>query len=314
MKPKIILIGAGNFGKNHFRNLLKLHEQKIIEFVGVVDKDQKILNKINSEHDIQTSKNYKKFINIADIFDVVTPASTHYDLVKDLLNNKKHVFVEKPLTLDSKSSYELTTLAKKNKVTLQVGHIFRFNTLVNYLKKIIQTKGNSPFFITGKFLQSTNPKSDVGAIFNYLHLIDILDNIIQKNPKKIFAYSNIQLLNPQREINAVLSLEYTKNLHANLNVGWIPTGKYRELEIFTNKEHIKCDLLEQKIQIYKNGLLKKEIIFKHEEPLLLELKDFIKCIKEKTIPKADGLVGTKIVKIAESAKASAESGKIINFV
>ena len=314
MKPKIILLGAGNFGKNHFRNLLKLHKQKIVDFIGVVDTDQKILDEINLKYKLQTSKNHKKFIKIADAFHVVTPASTHYGLVKELLKNKKHVFVEKPLTLNSKSSQELAMLAKKNKVILQVGHIFRFNSSVNLLKKIIQTKENTPYFITGQFLQSTNPKSDVGAIFNYLHLIDILDNIIGKSPKKIFSYSNLQLNNPQREINANISVEYTKKLHANLNVGWIPTGKYRMLEIFTNKEHIKCDLLKQKVEIYRKGLLKKEIIFKHEEPLYLEIKDFLKCMKKKTVPKADGFIGTKIVKIAEIAKKSSESGKIINFV
>jgi len=313
LKPKIVLIGAGNFGKNHFQNLFKLHKKNIIDFIGIVDTDQKVLDQISKKYKIQTSKNYKEFIDNTDAFDIVTPASTHYDLVKNLLDKQKHIFVEKPLTLNFKSSQELTLLAKKNKVILQVGHIFRFNSSVNLLKKLIQTRKNYPYFITGKFLQSTNPKSDVGAIFNYLHIFDILDNILQNNPKKIFAYSNLQLTNPHREINAVISLEYPKNLHVSLNVGWIPSGKYRMLEVFTKKECIKCDLLGQKLEIYRDGILKKRFIPKHREPLLLELQDFVRCIKKKNTPKVDGFIGTKIVKIAEIAKASIESGKIIKF-
>ncbi len=179
MKPKIVLVGAGRFGSNHLRNLIDLDKKKAIELIGVVDSDLKILQKIKKEFGFNIDKNYKVFLKNADAFDLVTPAHTHYSISKHLLTRKKHVFVEKPLSLNSSEAKKLLNLSKKNNCILQVGHIFRYNKAVDFIKKNINQKNNFPYYIKGKFLQTTEPKKDVGAIFNYLHHFDILDNILE---------------------------------------------------------------------------------------------------------------------------------------
>ena len=67
---------------------------------------------------------------------VVTPTSTHSQIAKKLLEAKKHVFVEKPLTYQSQDGEELAKLAEKNKVILTCGYIERFNPAVGCCKKI----------------------------------------------------------------------------------------------------------------------------------------------------------------------------------
>ena len=44
---------------------------------------------------------------------VATPTTTHFEIVKKLLENKKHVLVEKPIALDKKSVEKLIDLSKK---------------------------------------------------------------------------------------------------------------------------------------------------------------------------------------------------------
>jgi len=313
MIPKIILLGGGNFGKNHLRNLNNLHQKGKIKLVGVIDKDPKVLKKIKKEYSVPTSSDHKKFLDMCDTVDIVTPASTHYNLVKYFLNNKKHVFVEKPLALNSKEANELVSIANKKKRNLQVGHIFRFNSVIENLKTIIRREGNYPYYIVGKFLQSKKPRTDIGAVFNYLHHFDILDNILDLKPKMIFAHSNLYLKNGKHETNAKIFLKYTKKLTASLNLGWIPSGKYRTLELYSEKNHIKCDLEKQKIEIYQNGKLSKIISPKHKEPLLLELLEFINCIKNHKKPRVDGKLGARIVRIAEISLQSSKNGKIMKF-
>ena len=47
---------------------------------------------------------------------------------------KKHLFVEKPLGLDSKKAVAMAELAKKNRVITQIGYHMRFGTAVRKLK------------------------------------------------------------------------------------------------------------------------------------------------------------------------------------
>jgi predicted dehydrogenase len=313
MKPKIVLVGTGRFGNNHLRNLVDLDKKGIVEFLGVADTDPIQLKKVEEKYKVKTTTDYQNYLNIADAFDVVTPAFTHYKIVKNLLLKKKHIFVEKPLALTYKDSMKLVNIADKNKLVLQVGHIFRYNKAVEHLKKLVNQKNAMPYLVTGSFLQSTPPKSDVGAIFNYLHHFDILDNLFGVKIKTVFAQANLFSEKPVLETNVTVLIEFASGINAILNLGWIPSGKFRTLEFFSKKHHVKCDLMEQKIEIFQNEILKNSINPKFSEPLNSELKEFANCIKNKKEPKANGLVGARVVKIAESATKSLKIRKPVKI-
>ena len=71
---------------------------------------------------------------------VVTPTVTHTEIAKKLLEAKKHVFVEKPLTYKSEDGEKLAKIAEKNKVILTCGYIERFNPAVDIVKKLFMKK------------------------------------------------------------------------------------------------------------------------------------------------------------------------------
>lgn len=62
------------------------------------------------------------------------------DLATKLLNRKKHVFVEKPLTYDSRDGEKLRELADRNGVLLTCGYIGRFNPAVDVVKNLVSSK------------------------------------------------------------------------------------------------------------------------------------------------------------------------------
>ena len=311
MRPKIVLVGTGRFGGNHLRNLVELDKKRIIQLVGVTDTDLARLETVQKEYKIKTSVNYLDFINNADAFDVVTPAFTHHDIVEKLLSKKKHVFVEKPLALTYSNATKLVKLSKKNNLVLQVGLIFRYNKAVGILKKIIKEKDSYPYYVIGDFLQSTPPKTDVGAIFNYLHHFDILDNLFGTKIKSVFSQANLFSENPVLETNVTVLIEFINNVKVVLNLGWIPTGKFRTIEFFSKKNHVKCDLMAQKIEVLQKEKPVKIINCKFSEPLNLELREFVNCIKNKRQPKANGDVGARVIKLAETATRSLKERKIV---
>ena len=62
---------------------------------------------------------------------------------------------------------------------------------------------------------------------------------------------------------------------------------------------------------HNNGIHKISIEYK--EPLKQEILHFIQCIKSRTCPNSDGLVGYNAVKMCEKAKLSAEKNERIYF-
>src|SRR3990172_932687 len=168
MIPKIVQVGVGRFGANHLKTLMELDKKNILKLIGVIDLDQKIRNKIRSEYHISVSGNLDDFMDDADGFDILTPPHTHFQIAKYLIKNKKNIFVEKPLTTSSKESEIITTLATNKKVILQVGHIFRFDPTIIYLKKLLKQKRNFPFLIRAEFLQNRIQSHDTSAIFVFM--------------------------------------------------------------------------------------------------------------------------------------------------
>lgn len=53
-----------------------------------------------------------------DIIYITTPHNTHIDFMKKAIENKKHILVEKSITLNSSELFEATELAKKNGVVI----------------------------------------------------------------------------------------------------------------------------------------------------------------------------------------------------
>lgn len=312
MIPKIVQVGAGRFGANHLKTLMELDKKNILKLIGVVDLDPKIRRKVRSEYNISVSENLDDFIGDADGFDIVTPPHTHFQIAKYLIKNEKNIFIEKPLTTSSKESEIITTLAKNKKVILQVGHIFRFNPSIIYLKKLLNQKSNYPFLIRVEFLQNRIQSHDTSAIFVFMHGIDVLDYLINKNPKKIFGVRNLSLTK-NLDLNSTIILEYDK-INAILNVGWIPSGIQRRIEIFSTKRKLVCDLLDNQINIYENNKLMKTVNIKTDKSLLkLELLEFIRCIKNKKTPIVNGIIGSRIVKICEMAILSISEKKQIKI-
>lgn len=129
-KPKVGLIGIGKWGKI-LRDKLKKNTNLIFE--------------------ANSKSNFKKKLNKIDWVFVATPDKTHFQIVKNLINFKKNVFCEKPLSLNYKKSKLLFDLAEKKQVKLYVDDIQTF-----YNNNLKIKKEN---FITRKKMGKDNPKN-----------------------------------------------------------------------------------------------------------------------------------------------------------
>ena len=235
---KVGLIGLGKWGMNHARAYSGLAKQGLCTFVGIAD-----INPATKEEaekfGVKFYANYNDLLKEVDAVSVVVPTNLHYKVVKDCLNAGKHVLVEKPITSTSKEAKELIEIAKKKNLLLMVGYLFRFNNSVQELKHIIKDIGQIQY-ITGRYVHSNKPpRKDSGVILNFaVHLIDILDYLLEKKPKRIYCKKK-NFLSKEREDIAFINLDYGDFI-ANLEVSWFHPQKARDLWIIGDKVKNLC--------------------------------------------------------------------------
>ena len=110
---KIVQIGTGGWGKNHTRILSQLGVLS-----AVCDADSQKSKEYGEKYSVNHYESLDDLLS-SEEFDgafVVTPTSTHTEIATKLLEAKKHVFVEKPMTYKSEDGEKLAKLGEKNKV------------------------------------------------------------------------------------------------------------------------------------------------------------------------------------------------------
>ncbi|MEK9185055.1 MAG: FAD-dependent oxidoreductase, partial [Patescibacteria group bacterium] len=296
-KIKILLIGAGRFGRNHLRVLKLLDKQNLLSLYGVVVKSEKSKQQIIKEFDVPVfTEITENILQEVDAVDIVTPMDTHFEIVKKCLPFVD-VFVEKPLADNYKDAKKLADLAKKHKKKLMVGHIFRFHPLLILLKEYL-LKSNNVEKIEGFFISPIKFDTGLSGPMELLHLFDIIDALYKKSPSVVWSRQIEKITN--------VDLRYEKNLNVSLKIGWESEKKERLLRFYFKKSDISFitadfDNWELKI-IYRNG---EQKIIKAEgnEPLEEEIKCFIDVISNKKKIFPDGEVGVRIISIAEQSMA-----------
>lgn len=74
-----------------------------------------------------------------DVIDITLPPYRHADVAIQALEAGKHVFCEKPLTLDAKSSADVVAAAEKNNRILLVGHVLPFFPEYQWARSVIDS-------------------------------------------------------------------------------------------------------------------------------------------------------------------------------
>lgn len=129
---RVVLFGMGNMGRNHFR---VLQEDARFQLEAVVDPVLETL----PDASIPLLRNVDEALALDwDLAVVAAPTELHYALVKTLLENQRHVFVEKPAAGTMLEARELVQIAEARSLKLAVGNIERCNPVVGALRKLVQ--------------------------------------------------------------------------------------------------------------------------------------------------------------------------------
>ena len=309
---KIGVIGAGYLGEFHIQQLQTLND---IQIIGFVDSNQDRASYIADRYNL-SKYSVSELIDLCNAIIIATPTTTHFEIAYKTLEKGCHTFIEKPITTTINEANDLITLANKNNLWIQVGHIERFNPAFLALKN----KDIHPQFIEIHRLASFKSRGDDTSVVLDLmiHDIDIILDIINSDVKDIQA-NGVKVITNETDIaNARITFE--NGCIVNLTSSRISLKEMRKMRIFQEKSYINIDFLNKNLEEYalthndnskdnnvqlfpyddsnnKFIMYKKDDIA-HNNPLKEELKHFIKSIKDSTSPTINGNVAKEALNIA----------------
>ena len=306
-KPiKFGVIGVGYLGNFHAQ---QLKMNKNVSLVGVFDLNFSLCLRSAKKYKVLAFKNIKEVLKNCDAVCVVTPTPTHFQIAKIALENKCHVFIEKPITHKIREAEKLILLARKNNLKLQVGHIERFNP--TYLA--FCTSPRKPLFIESHRLSPFNIRgSDVAVILDLMiHDIDLILNLVNDKVVKIDA-SGASVVSSFIDL-ANARLTFKNGVVANLTASRISDKQMRQMRVFEKNCYSALDLHDSVIKCLKVGCDKKiqnkSIKVKKDNALFLELQSFVNSIIKDTKTLVSGNDGLNALKIAIKIQKKIEKQK-----
>lgn len=228
----IAVIGAGHLGEFHIK-LLK--SSKLFNLIGFFDPNKSRVKEIIDKYNINFFE-INKISSLVDAVIISTPTSSHYETAVKFLNNKKHVFIEKPISSSIEQANELIEIKKNNKLIGQVGHVERFNSAFLNIKNAL-----NPMFIESHRLSSYPSRgTDVSVVLDLMiHDIDIVLSLVDSKITNISA-NGTKIISSSPDI-ANARIEFENGCVANLTSSRLSLKKMRKMRVFQTDSYISLD-------------------------------------------------------------------------
>lgn len=312
MRPKVAVIGAGVWGRNHVRTF---HELGAL--AGVVEVSQALREEVRASYPgLPVWPSLDEAIARADGFVVATPAPTHAPLATRLLREGKGVLVEKPMTLDAVEAEALVSAGGASGRPLMVGHLLLYQPAVQELKRRVD-EGliGKVFRIHQERLNHGRVRGTENVWWSFAcHDIAVLLYLMGDAPVSVKAMG-AAFLQPGIQDDVHAEFVFPAQRSAHIHSAWYWPGKQRGLRVMGEKGMIVYDEADQSLTLHRKHLKGgggsdalapadegvEKIFEGHGEPLRLEAQHFLDCLETGERPISDGFSGLEVVRILAEA-------------
>jgi UDP-2-acetamido-3-amino-2,3-dideoxy-glucuronate N-acetyltransferase len=312
---KITVVGCGYWGKHIVRNFAELGV-----LASVCDSDQERANNLAQQYNVPSLAFDDVLKSDIDGIVIGAPAAQHYELAQNALKAGKHVFVEKPLSLEVEEARMLCDLSIQVGCTLMVGHLLQYHPAFLELKRLI-SKGDLGRlqYIYSNRLNLGKFRNEENILWSFApHDISMILGLVGDLPEKIYA-TGVCHLNPHIHDVTTTHLSFKNGIQAHIFVSWLHPYKEQKLVVIGDRGMAVFDdslAWGEKLKLYPhqvtwvNGLPQPEkaeatcVPLEVAEPLKLECQHFIDCIKNKQQPRTDGIEGLNVLQVLDAAQKS----------
>lgn len=312
---RICVVGAGGWGKNHVQTL---HELGWLG--GVVD--------IDARRRAELAEAYPGIAVFGSVRDalaapfagyvVATPAPTHYEVTRLLVDRGHHVLVEKPMALFADQARDLCRRARRAGVNLMVGHVLLFHPAIRKLRELIEGgKIGRLQYLYSNRLNLGTVRRDENILWSFApHDVSLFQYLVGARPVAVESRGGV-FLQPGVHDTTMTMLRYPDNVVGHIFLSWLHPYKEHRIVVvgsqgmlsFEDSSDAK-DLLfyEKGIEWVQGEPVRREgptevIPYERRAPLTEELRYFAARLDGSPVTIAGGDDGVEVLEILELASA-----------
>jgi predicted dehydrogenase len=319
------VVGLGYWGPNLARNFDRLPES---ELCCICDSSEAALERWSEQFpDARRSTSLEEMLEdpSIDAVAVATHVPSHPDLAVQALEAGKHCFVEKPLAQSVQEAERVLAAAEASGRTLMVGHLLEYHPGLETLKEIADSGDLGDIhYIYSNRLNLGVLRRDENALWSLgAHDVSVVLRLAgDEEPSEINAVGESYMRTGIEDV-VFAYLRFPSGLSAHLHLSWLDPHKERRFTVVGSKRMATFDdmELERKVTVYDKGFDEDfssygEYIARsggtwspqisNEEPLRIECKHFIECVRTGARPRSDGQSGLRVVRVLEALQRSLE--------
>ncbi|HET7217597.1 MAG TPA: Gfo/Idh/MocA family oxidoreductase [Vicinamibacterales bacterium] len=305
---RVAVVGVGHLGKHHARILAALEGASL---TAVVDKLPERAAEIAAAHGTRALSDSRELIGQVDAVTVAVPTELHREIALPFLERGIAVLVEKPMARSLAEADEMIAAARASGATLAVGHTERYNPAVAAVLPLV----TSPRFIEVHRLGVFPERSlDIDVVFDLMiHDLDVILSLVRSDVTSVEAVG-VPVLTPRYDI-ANARLRFASGCIANVTASRISKDRVRKIRFFQPDAYLSIDYAAQEVEGWR--LVKRDgarpsiqggpIPVVRDEPLRLELADFVRAVREGTAPRVDAAAGRRALALATTIAEKMES-------
>ncbi len=301
-KTRVGVIGAGYLGRFHLEKYAALEEA---ELAGVAEIRPERLEEITGRFGVPGFSDFRDLLPRVEAVSIVVPTSLHGEIARVCLEQGVDVLIEKPITPELNEAEALIALARDRGRLIQVGHLERFNPA--FLK--VRAGIHRPLFIKSHRLSPFKERGiDVNVVLDLMiHDLDLILHLTEAQPEQVQAVG-IPVVSPQVDI-ANARIQFAGGAVANITASRISIKALRKMRIFQPAAYLSLDFGLKSYSMVKlkkategpaNGLpfVFEEGQLGDQDALELELRAFMRAVRDRTAPPVTGEDGARALAMA----------------
>src|SRR5712691_3564823 len=323
---RVAVIGAGYWGPNLVRNL---NEAPGAVPVAVADLSDERLETIHKRFPaVRTTKDHRELFAdpSIDAVCIATPVGTHRRLAEEAFAAGKHVFVEKPIAGSIEDAESIIRASERARKTLMVGHTFVYNpAVVNVRERIVRGDLGKIYYVDSQRVNLGLHQFDINVLWDLgPHDVSITLYWLDEEPAWVQA-SGACFVQHDIEDVVFLMIGFPSGAIAHAHLSWLAPTKLRTMTVIGSRKMVLYDDVQavEKVKVYDQGVDKlsgEELRRSYRagdihsprvavtEPLQLEMRHFIECVRDGTRPRSDGEAGLRVVRVLDAGMRSLRSG------
>lgn len=304
---RVAVVGVGHLGRHHARIAASMRG---VRCVGVYDHHAGRADEVGRAHGIPVLESLDEVAAAAEAVVIATPTVSHAPIAEALLVHGCDVLVEKPITTSVAEADRLLAVARANRRVVQVGHVERYNPAV---QAALALASDVRFVEAHRLGAFTRRSLDVDVVLDLMiHDLQIVQALARGAPVDEVRAIGMPVLTEKIDI-ANARIAFAGGCVANLTASRVSADKVRKLRVFAPALSLSVDMQSQSIRAFRLSretgspeIVPVTVAVERDEPLVREIADFVRCVRERAEPLVSGEVGRDALALAVGVQEAIE--------